>query len=132
MPAAVLDTSVVVRFLTNDDTVKAAAVRAYLATAAEASLLFPDVAVAEMAFVLLRVYRWPRGSVADALRAVSNHQAIVVPGRELWLDVADDLERGQGLIDAYLLRTAERGSIATILTYDADLRPMHGVRCAQP
>jgi predicted nucleic acid-binding protein len=96
------------------------------------SLLLPDVALAETAFVLLRVYRWPVTSVADAIRAVVNHRAIDVPGREIWLDVADDLERGSGPVDAYLLRTAERPGIGEILTFDEEMRSLPNVRRVAP
>jgi predicted nucleic acid-binding protein len=132
VPAAVLDTSIIVRFLTGDDAAKAASVRAYLRDAEEASLLMPDVAVAELAFVLLRVSRWPADRVAAAIRAVVTHRAIEVPGRELWLDVADDVERGRGPVDAYLMRTAERAGITTVLTFDESMRPLAHVHCMAP
>jgi predicted nucleic acid-binding protein len=130
--SAVLDTSVIVRYLTGDDPVKAQAAGRLLQDAANASLLMPDVAVAELAFVLLRVYRWPVPRVADAIRAVVNHRAIEVPGRELWLDVADDLEHSRGVIDAYLLRTAERADVPDVVTFDETMRPLAGVRCVVP
>lgn len=132
VPSAVLDTSVLARYLTGDDPDKAAAVRRYLADADAGSLLLPDVAVAELAFVLLRVYRWRVERVADAIRAVVNHRAITVPGREIWLDVADDLERGRGPIDSYLLRTAERAAIPTFLTYDTGIRQLADVAISTP
>ena len=132
MAAAAIDTSVLVRYLTNDDPVKAASVGSLLERTSDASLLVPDVVVAELAFVLLRVYRWPVSSVADAVRAVVNHRAIDAPGRALWLDVADDLERGGGPIDAYLLRVAEQGGIGTVLTFDREMKALPNVRCEAP
>jgi predicted nucleic acid-binding protein len=132
VPAAVLDTSILVRYLTGDDPAKAASAGAYLESAADRSLLLPDVAVAELAFVLLRVYRRPIDTVADAIRAVVNHRAIEVPGREVWLDVADDLERGRGPVDAYLVRTAESMGIPELVTFDEGIRGMEGVKCVPP
>lgn len=132
MPVSVLDTSVLVRYLTNDDPAKAAAVRTRLQTASDMTLFMPNVAVAELAFVLLRVYRWPVPKVADALRAVVNHRAIDVPDAEIWLDVADDLEDGRGLIDAYLVRTAESNGIETVLTFDEGMKPLPTVACVPP
>jgi predicted nucleic acid-binding protein len=129
---AVLDTSVLVRYLTGDDAAKADSVRAMLARAGDASLLFPDVALAELGFVLLRVYRWPVPSVAAALRGVVMHPAIDVPGADVWLDVADDIEHGRGLVDAYLMRTALNASAPTLLTFDTELKPLASVRCRQP
>lgn len=129
---AVLDTSVLVRYLTGDDSVKAAAAGAFVQQAAHGSLLLPDVAVAELAFVLLRVYRWPILQVADALRAVVTHQAIVVPDRQTWLDVADDLQYGRGPVDAYLLRVAESAGIPEVVTFDESMRPLRDVRCVEP
>jgi predicted nucleic acid-binding protein len=132
MPAAVLDTSVLVRYLTHDDAVKAAAARSYLRSAGKDSLLLPHVAMAELAFVLLRVYRWPVPSVADAIRAVVSDRAIVVPDGGLWLQVAEDLEHGYGPVDAYLLRTAERGGISAVVTFDEHVRGLPTVRCFIP
>ena len=132
MPAAVLDTSVIVRLLTRDDAQKAAAAQSYLQEAEDSALLMPDVALAEVGFVLLRVYRWPADRVADALRAVVTHRAIEVPGQDLWLEVADDVEDGRTLVDAYLLRIAEHEGINTVLTFDERMRPLAGVRCVAP
>lgn len=132
MPRAVLDTSVLVRYLTNDDSVKGNAVGAILHDAVDAAFAMPEVAVAELAFVLLRVYRWPVEKVADALRAVVNHRAIEVPGKELWLDVAQDIEGGRGVIDAYLLRTAERAEIGDVMTFDESMKPLSTVKCVVP
>lgn len=132
MPTAVLDTSVLVRYLTNDDSVKAAAAQAYLQSSDNDSLLFPDVAVAELAFVLLRVYRWPVAGVADAVRAVVNDRTIVVPSGALWLQVADDLEHGYGPVDAFLLRTAEQAGIGAVITFDEGMKALSTVRCVIP
>ncbi|GAC1575789.1 MAG: hypothetical protein NVS3B18_09540 [Candidatus Dormibacteria bacterium] len=132
MTTAVLDTSVLVRYLTRDDAAKADAARAFVAAAAPDALLFPSVAVAELGFVLLRVYRWPLGRVADAIRAVVSHPAIEVPDAGLWLDVADDLDGGRGLVDAYLLRAAVRAGASVLVTFDAAIEPLAGVTCREP
>lgn len=131
-PAAVLDTSVIVRYLTQDDPVKAAAARSFVAGQADGALLFPGVAMAELGFVLLRVYRWGVEHVARALRAVVSHPAIEVPEAGIWLDVADDLERGHGLVDAYLMRVALQAAGGTLITIDASMRPLPGVACREP
>jgi predicted nucleic acid-binding protein len=131
-PTSVLDTSVLVRYLTNDDQVKAVSVRALLQSAPDASLHMPNVAVAELAFVLLRVYRWPVPKVSVALRAVVTHRSIEVPDHEIWLDVADDLEHGPGVVDSYLVRTAERMGVGTLLTFDEGIKPLPTVACIAP
>lgn len=132
MSTSVLDTSVLVRYLTKDDQTKADSVRTLLDTAPDASLLMPNVAVAELAFVLLRVYRWPVPKVSDALRAAVTHRAIEVPDEEIWLDVADDLEYGRGLVDAYLVRTAERMGVGKLFTFDEGIKPLPTVVCIAP
>jgi predicted nucleic acid-binding protein len=132
VPHALLDTSVLVRYLTNDDVVKASAARSYLQSADKDSLLLPPVAMAELIFVLLRVYRWPVASVADAVRAVVSDRAIVVPDGPLWLQVADDLEHGFGPVDAYLLRTAEQGGMGAVITFDERMKELPTVRRVIP
>lgn len=132
MTTAVLDTSVLVRYLTRDDAAKADAAKGFLAAAAANTLLFPSVAVAELGFVLLRVYRWPAGQVAHAIRALISHPAVEVPEVAVWLKVADDLDSGRGLIDAYLMRTALRAGAPDLVTFDADIKPVEGVTCLEP
>jgi len=129
---AVLDTSVLVRYFTGDDAVKTAAVDRLLGEAPPGSLLLPDVAMAELGFVLLRVYGYSPESVASALRAVAMHPAIDVQAPAIWLDVADDLEAGRGLVDAYLMRSASAVGAPTLLTFDKKLKPPAGVRCREP
>jgi predicted nucleic acid-binding protein len=130
--AVVLDTSVLVRYLTRDDPAKADAARAFISGASDASLFFPSVALAEMGFVLLRVYRWPVAAVAGAVRAVVSHPAIEVPDLTAWLDVADDLESGRGLVDAYLMRLALERGTPTLVTFDDAIKAVAGVTCRQP
>lgn len=132
MPDAVLDTSVLVRYLTRDDAAKAAAAESYLQSAKKDALLFPDVAMVELAFILLRMYRWPATGVAEAIRAVVNDQTIVVPGNQLWLQAADDLENGYGPVDAYLLRAAKQGGMGAVITFDERMKALSTVRCIIP
>jgi predicted nucleic acid-binding protein len=63
---------------------------------------------------------------------VVNHRAIDVPHGELWLDVADDLEGGRGVIDAYLVRTAESNGIEKVWTFDEGMKPLPTVACLAP
>lgn len=129
---SVLDTSALARYLTNDEPGKAAQVRALLAAQTANDLIFPSVAVAELAFVLLRVYRWPVTEVAMAIRAVVTHPAIAVSEGPMWLDVADDLDAGHGLVDAYLMRLALSTDSKTVLTFDAGIKPLPGITCREP
>jgi predicted nucleic acid-binding protein len=132
MPSAVLDISVLVRYLTKDDPAKADAARSLIASQPDGALLLPDVAITELGWVLLRVYRWPIPEVARALRAVVTHKSIEVAAPRLWLDIADDLEQGHDLVDAYLQRIALHAGISRLVTFDADMRPIGGVSCQSP
>src|SRR5262249_46300270 len=129
---AVLDTSVLVRYLTRDDAVKADAARSFIAAAGDGSLLYPGVATAELAFVLLRVYRWPPELVADAIRAVVTHSAIEVPDGSIWLEVADDIQAGAGPVDSYPMRSARAPNAPALTTFDSEITPIGGVECHEP
>lgn len=131
MTRAVLDTSVLVRHFTGDDPRKAAAAKKLLEEAPDNSLIFPDVALAELGFVLLRIYRMSRAFVAGVLRSVVTHPAIDIQPI-VWLAVADDLEAGHGLVDAYLMRTAAAVGVPTLLTFDTKAKPARGVQCREP
>jgi len=56
-------------------------------------------------------------------------RAIAVPGGQLWLQVADDLEHGYGPTDSYLLRTAEQGGKGALITLDEHMKALPTVRC---
>jgi len=63
---------------------------------------------------------------------VVTNRSIEVPGATLWLDVADDVEKGFGPVDAYLQRTGLADGLPTLFTFDSGIQPLTGLSCQSP
>jgi predicted nucleic acid-binding protein len=106
MPA-LLDTSVVVRYLTGDP--PRMAMRAARVIDGPAELGLTDVVIVETAYVLSSAYGTPRTAIVDALVALVQKRNLVVPG----LDKAAVI---QGLL---LCRPSRRVSFADAMIWAA-------------
>ena len=126
-----VDTNILVRHLTGDPPDQAARVAAYLAETGD--LVLPDLIVAEVVYVLESVYRAPRGLIAQGLRAVVTFPGIRTIDRELLLRAIEVYEYDRlDFADAYLVASAERSGVGTILSFDRSIDRMPTVRRIEP
>ncbi len=88
MKAGVLDANVVLRFFLQDDPVQSPAVTAYFKRAKDqkTDLLLLDAIVAEVTFVMEKVYRRRRSQIADALLDFIQNPFITTQGSDLLSD----------------------------------------------
>lgn len=118
-----LDTSVVVRYLVNDDAQQAAAARALMdqLTREDPGYICREVIV-EVAWVLERSYRLDRARVAAALMDLTASDSLVVENAD---DVAAAAYRygqgGPGFSDRMILKAAHRSGCAPLHTLDKAL-----------
>ena len=119
---ALLDTSVLVRHFTGAPPEQAERATSFLRAATPGDLLLVDLVAAELVFVLQSVYRQPRATVAQLLRALlalpavrCEHVRPLHPTTELY-------EGGSHFADAYLIATAEAENIRAIISFDRDIR----------
>jgi len=115
-----LDTNVVLRFLTKDDPVKAERVRRLLLKSGE-ELFLSDVAMAEVVWVLESFYKLTSAEIADKLLPLATSPRISFSNRNV-------LQQALALygmydvdfIDAYHAALGRESDIPLIYSYDSD------------
>jgi len=126
-----VDMNILVRHLTGDPPTQAARVGTYLASAE--GLLLPDLNAAECVYVLESVYRAPRELIAQGLRAVVTFPRIRTIDRELLLRAIEVYEYDRlDFAEAYLVASAERSGVGTILSFDRSIDRVPTVRRIEP
>ena len=134
MKALLLDTNVLIRFVTGEPTDQAEEV-AGLFTAAETGKVRLNVlpmVLAEAVFVLTGFYEQPRSKVAEVLAHLIScpgfHSAEQEPMlRALKLFGADKID----FVDCYLAATSILNA-STVISYDKDFDEIHGVTRKTP
>lgn len=120
MPRGFLDTSVVVRYLTNDPPDMAA--RAARIIDSDAELLLTDGILGEVAYVLLKRYKVPRAVVVDNLIALVRKRNMTVWRIEKDVAIqALQLCRPSGRVsfaDALLWAAAHSSGIISVYSFD--------------
>jgi predicted nucleic acid-binding protein len=115
-----LDTSVVIRYLVNDD--RALAERAQRIIVGNAELFLTDGTLAEIAHVLTRVYGIPRAAVVDELILLIRRPNVRLHGLDLALAIqALRLCRPSGRVsfaDALLWASARSAGATVVYTFD--------------
>lgn len=132
--SCLLDTSLIVRYLTNDPPPLAAAA-ARLLEAPDGRFLVPAVVIAETYYVLTAVYGVPRAAALDALSALLS-QPSVAP-----LDLDPDLALAAldrcrpsnrvSVVDALTWAAARSSGVACVHTFDRRF-PREGITLQHP
>ena len=112
MPRLLLDTNVIVRFLTGDHPTHSPRSRNLLARAAsgEVTLVLTDVALAETAWVLQSFYSLDRAAIAGALKGVIESTGIEVNDKTVLLSALRNFAQTDvNFVDAYHAAVAAAG-----------------------
>ena len=125
-----LDTSVLVRFLTDDDPQQARITRPAMSELSEEEpgFICREV-VLELAWVLERAYGVKPSRIADALDGL-------IATREIVVETADDIasaiaawrDSGAGLGDRMILAAAQRAGAEAVVTFDRKAARIPGMR----
>jgi predicted nucleic-acid-binding protein len=118
---AVIDTNLLVRFLTEDDPTKAAAVEILLGKAGkgEIKILIPSVVIAELVWVLKSFYEMEAGEISELVGAVLNTPGLDTQDKSILREALKTYERkGIDFVDAWILEFARDRNIKTIYTFD--------------
>ena len=114
---ALLDTNVLIRYLTGDPPEMAARASAYLLSGRD--LVLSDLVVAEIVYVLESFYQQARQQVAGLVAAVVSSsrcqvqdRALLIRSLEIYLDHKIDYT------EAYLVAIAEKTGITEIASFD--------------
>jgi predicted nucleic-acid-binding protein len=118
---AVLDTNLLVRYLTEDEPLKAEAVERLLNRAAkgEVRLVTPAVVVAELVWVLESYYKMAGAQIADLVDSLLQTSGLEVQDHRLIRRaVAAYRENKIDFVDAWIMAFARQRSVNLIYSYD--------------
>jgi predicted nucleic acid-binding protein len=135
VPAAFLDTNILLRHLLQDDPRQSSRCTSYLGRIerGEVRARIANTVVFEAVFVLQRQHAVPRSEIRDALLALIELPGIVLPGKRMFGDVFDlYVERNVSFIDAYHAVLARRLGLNEIVSYDRGLDRVPGIRRVEP
>ena len=133
---AVIDTNVLIRYLTNDEPQKAKAVESLLNKASDGELriFIPSIVIAELVWVLESYYRMEAEGIAELVEAILStpgvevtDKGIIASALKLYRDNSIDL------IDAWIISFVKERDIKTIYTFDKKhYREIEGVETKVP
>ena len=118
---AVIDTDLLVRYLTEDDPSKANEVRRLLLKAAEGAirLVVPSVVIAELVWVLQSFYKLERGEIVPLLNVILHTRGVEVSDKSIVSDAIaiygnDTID----FMDAWIVAFAKAAEVRTIYTFN--------------
>jgi len=133
---AVIDTNLLVRYLTEDDPSRAKEVKRLLLAAAEGRiiLLIPSVVVAELVRVLQSFYKLERHEIVPLLNAILHTQGVEVSDKAVVSDaVAIYGDDTIDFIDAWIVAFAKAAEVPAIYTFDRKhFKGVEGIEMMHP
>jgi len=130
-----LDTSILIRYFTKDDPHKAAQSEELFrrTEAGRMSLYITHMALAETVWVLLKVYRMPRASLAEGIRRLLNTPNVVCEETPLILGALNLFESHNiSFVDAYHAAVLPEHGITEFYSYDTDFDQVPGITRREP
>ena len=118
---AVIDTNLLVRYLTEDDPEKAKAVERLLKRAGrgEIRILLPSVVIAELVWVLESYYEMEASEISELVGAILNTPEVEVQDKNMLREALKAYEKKKiDFVDAWILEFARDKKIKTIYTFD--------------
>jgi predicted nucleic acid-binding protein len=134
MSRLLLDTNVIVRFLTGDHPAHSPRSRSLFARAAagDVTLVVTDLALAETAWVLQSFYSLDRNAITTALKDLIDSAGIEVENKATLLSALRNFAQTDvNFVDAYHAAVAAAESIA-IASFDRDFDQFAGVKRVEP
>ncbi len=117
----VIDTNLLVRYLTDDDHAKAKAVDALLSKAGrgEIKIHIPSIVIAELVWVLESFYKMGSQGIAELVEAVLNTPGVEVTDKSI-INSALKLYKTKkiDMIDAWIIEFAKDAGVGAIYTFD--------------
>ena len=134
MPRLLLDTNVIVRFLTGDHPAHSLRSRKLFARAAagDVTLVVTDLALAETAWVLQSFYSLDRDAITSALKDLIESTGIEVQNKAILLSALRNFAQTDvNFVDAYHAAVAAAESVG-IASFDRDFDQFAGVKRVEP
>lgn len=121
MSKKILDTNILIRFLTNDTPQLARQSEAIFAKAQKNELIIPDLVFAEIVFVLMSFYKLEKQEVVEKLRVVIEFEKFNTNEQLLNTTLNIFEENNISFIDAYLLANLQRNPDYELISFDKRL-----------
>lgn len=132
----VIDTNLLVRYLTEDDPQKAKAVEVLLSRAGrgELKILIPSVVIAELVWVLESSYQMETKEISELVEAVLNTPGIEVTEKSVLISaIRLYREKGMDFVDAWITEFAKDKRIKMIYTFDRrHFKDIDGIETRSP
>lgn len=117
----VIDTNLLVRYLTDDEPQKAKAVDTLLnrASKGELKILIPSVVVAELVWVLESFYKLAAAEITELVESILNTPGVDIQDKSI-IKAALNIYRGKeiDLVDAWIIEFAKAKGANRIYTFD--------------
>ena len=121
-----VDTNVLVRLVTRDDTKQVAVAEAFVAKGA----WVPHLALAEATWVLASIYGRTPEAVATAVEMLLNHQHLTLQDEETVAAAVDQFRRrpAVGFSDCLMVEVARKAGHGPLATFDRNLGKIDGAQ----
>jgi predicted nucleic acid-binding protein len=126
----IIDTNVIIRYLTGDDPEKAKKFRSYLRK--NSGLFVSDTVVAETYFVLTSFYKFSRDKVLSWLSDLICHPNIQCDEGLLKEVIEIAASHDVSFVDAYCAALARKQTNGKLLSYDKSIGKIAGVTRIEP
>ena len=129
----VVDTSILIRYLSGDDPDKALAVERLLKSAKKGELELSDVAIAEMVWVLLSFYKLTKEEILDKLEGLLSLHSVKLNQALLKRTIDFYRRYNVSYVDAYLAAYSVEGMHSGVVySYDEGLNKIKEISCIKP
>lgn len=128
----VLDTNIIIRFLTSDSPLQAEKVEGLLKKSATGSLVIPDMIVAEIVYVLLSFYGLTKEEVIEKIGILLDYPKFKINKKLLKKTIEVFSEYNISFSDAYLCALNLTGKHNLIYTFDKKLEKIKKVITKTP
>lgn len=127
-----IDSNLIIRYLAEDDTLKADAVEKLLKKAEKDELEIPDVIIAEIVWVLFSFYKLAKEEIIEKLEGLLTLENIKLNRPVLKRTIDFYRKYNISYTDAYLIAYALENNLNTIYSYDKGLDKVKEVRRLEP
>ena len=135
MPARLLDTNILLRYLTRDDEKKAASAFALLRRIEQGdeTVATSPLVIFETVFTLQKTYRIPRVQIRDALSDIISLRGVDLPNKSVYLHALElYAEKNISFADVYNAAYLQAHHLNEIYSYDTDFDKIAGIVRVEP
>lgn len=127
-----LDTNIIIRFLTNDPPNQAEKVEKLFSQVSSSSLEIPDVVIFEIVYVLLSFYQLSKEEVIEKIYSLINFEKIKTNKKLIKKTLEIFKNYPISFIDAYLCALIFLKKHPFIYSFDKKLKKIKGIKIKEP